>query len=171
MHRSKSSPSPAAFHSFDAPCALIEIAPRRSAGAGILVKRARPVRRDAERAGGASRTARCGNSTTRTVDSPLSLGFFFSCTWGSRSSQLHACRVEACAGVRAGGVTSVTAECDGCPDNFDNAERPRSGKEPISARQEAATRERKKASMTSLQRVHEHHELTGCRAETGSMPG
>jgi hypothetical protein len=39
---SKSSPSPAAFHSFDAPCALIEIAPRSSAGAGILVKRRDP---------------------------------------------------------------------------------------------------------------------------------
>jgi hypothetical protein len=68
-------------------------------------------------------------------------------------------------------VTSVTVECDGCPDNFENAERPRSGKEPISARQEAATSERKqKASMTSLQRVHEHHEMTAAAPKTGSMP-
>src|SRR5438034_174379 len=72
-------------------------------------------------------------------------------------------------GERAGPAhVYVPVDGDPSPDQFDHAERPRSGKEPVRAREHAAEREREdEPGVPRLQRVHEHHERDRACSECG----
>lgn len=74
---------------------------------------------------------------------------------------------------RLGGSSETAAETvdrDDCPDCLDHAERPRSGKEAVQARERAAAGEgENKRGVPTLERVHDHHEGEGADAERGEQ--